>query len=79
VAVRAPVELLPLVGSVPLQSPEAAHEAAFVELQLSVAALPLARLVGFAVRVTTGAGVLAVTVTDVVALPLPPAPVQVRL
>jgi hypothetical protein len=73
------VEALPLVDLAPLHPSEAVQEDAFVELQLSVAALPLARLVGFAVSVTTGTGVLPITVTDVVALPLPPVPVQVRL
>jgi hypothetical protein len=69
--------MLPLVGSAPLQPSEAVQEVAFVELQLRVAALPLARLVGFAMRLTTGAGVpTEVTVTDVIALALPPVPVQ---
>ena len=53
------------------------QEVAFVALQVSVAALPLARLGGFALSVTPGAGVLPATTTDVVALLLPPAPVQV--
>jgi len=55
----------------------AVQEVAFVELQVRVAALPLVRLVGFALRFTTGAaGAPDVTVTDVVALLLPPVPVH---
>jgi len=80
VAVSAPVEVLPLTGFAPLQPPEAVQEVAFAELQLSVAALPRVRLVGFALSVTVGAaGVLAATVTDAVASLLPPAPVQVSV
>ena len=61
----------------PLQPPEAAQEVAFVELQVRVAVAPLVRLAGFARSVTTGAGALpVVTVTDVAALLLPPAPIQ---
>jgi hypothetical protein len=45
---------VPLVPSVPLQPPEAVQELALVELQLSVAALPLWTDVGFAVRVAVG-------------------------
>jgi hypothetical protein len=73
----APVEVLPLVGLVPLQPPEAVQEVAFVVLQTRVAALPLVMLAGLALRVTAGAGAGAVvTVTDVVASLLPPAPLQ---
>jgi hypothetical protein len=71
--------MLPFVASGPLQPPEAVHDVAFVELQLSVVALPLVRLGGFALSATTGAGVLPVTITDVVALLLPPAPAQVSV
>jgi hypothetical protein len=71
------VEALPLVALPPLQPSEAVQEVAFVELQVRVAALPFVRLVGFALRFTTGAtAVPEVTVTDVEALLLPPAPVQ---
>jgi len=53
------------------------HEVAFVALQFSVAALPVVTLCGFALSVTAGAGVVpVVTVTDVVALLMPPAPVH---
>jgi hypothetical protein len=81
-AVRTPVDVLPLVGSAPVQFPVAVQEVAFVELQTRVAALPLVRLVGFARSVTAGAGVageVPVTETDVVASLLPPAPLQVSV
>jgi hypothetical protein len=69
--------VLPLVGFAPLQPFEAVQEVAFVELQVRVAALPLVRLVGLALKFTTGAAAVPdVTVTDVVALLLPPVPVQ---
>jgi hypothetical protein len=76
-AVRAAVGAVPLVGSEPLQLPEPVHVVAFVELQVKEDVPPLATLVGFAVRVTVGAGW--VTVTSAVALADPPAPVQVRV
>jgi hypothetical protein len=52
--VRAPVLCVPLVACVPLQAPEAVHEVALVELQVNVAALPLATDVGDAVSMTVG-------------------------
>jgi hypothetical protein len=51
----APVDALPVIGCEPLQSPDAAHEVAFAELQLSAEELPLTTLVGLAVKVTVGA------------------------
>jgi hypothetical protein len=75
-AVSAPVLCVPLVALLPLQLPDAVHEVAFVELQVSVDAAPLATDVGFAVNVTVGAGT---TVTVAVAtLLVPPVPVQVN-
>jgi hypothetical protein len=44
----APVLCVPLVAFVPLQLPDAVHEVAFVELQDSVEALPLATVAGAA-------------------------------
>ena len=58
----------------PLQPPEAVQEVALVELQVSVDAPPLATVVGFAVKVTVGAGIT-VTVA-VTTLLVPPVPVQ---
>ncbi|HWS68681.1 MAG TPA: hypothetical protein VN325_38420 [Steroidobacteraceae bacterium] len=69
---------MPLVANAPLQPPEAVHDVALVELQVSVEAPPLATLVGFAVNVAVGAG-LAVTVTvATVAVLVPPDPVHER-
>jgi hypothetical protein len=67
---------VPLVALAPLQPPEAVQEVALVELQVSVAALPLVTEAGFAASVTVAAGM---TVTVAVAiLLLPPAPVHVK-
>jgi hypothetical protein len=73
----APVPALPEGLSVPLQPPEAAQEVALVEDQVNVEVPPLATVVGLALRVTIGAGVVTVTVADCEALP--PAPVQLRV
>jgi hypothetical protein len=74
--VSVPVLRLPLVGSAPLQPPEAVHAVALVELQVSVEVPPLATVVGFASNVTVGTGA-AVTATMTVAAELtPPVPVQ---
>jgi hypothetical protein len=51
---------------------------AFVEVHVSVDALPLATLVGFAVSETVGGG-LADTVTVALWLALPPGPEQFRV
>ena len=63
-AVRLGVLCEPLVASLPLQPPEAAHWAAFVDDHVSVEAAPLLTVLGLAVSVTVGAGVVTVTVTD---------------
>ena len=47
---------VPAAASVPLQPPVAVQALALLELQLSVAALPLATAVGLAVKVTVGTG-----------------------
>jgi hypothetical protein len=52
--VIAPVACVPLTGSVPDHAPEAVHEVASVEDQLSVVLPPLAMLVGFESIVTVG-------------------------
>ena len=61
----------------PLQPPEAVQDVAFVEDQVNVEVPPLATVLGLAVRVTVGAGVVTETVADCAALP--PAPVQVSV
>ena len=75
-ALKAPVELEPEIERAPLQPPEAVQPVALLDDQFSVAAAPLATLLGVAVRVTVGAGVGGVTVTMADALALPPAPLQ---
>jgi hypothetical protein len=65
---------VPLVGSTPLQDPEAVQEVALVEVQLNVDALPLATDTGDAVKVTVG---MILTVTLEVGL-VPPGPEQLR-
>jgi hypothetical protein len=77
VTVSAPVEMLPLVGFVPLQPPEAVQEVAPLEVQDSIVVPPEAIADGFAVRVTATA--CGVTVTVALALADPPAPVQVSV
>jgi hypothetical protein len=61
---------------VPLQPPEAVHDVALVEVQVSVEDPPLATAVGLAISVAVGTG-LTVTVTLAAGL-VPPAPLQVR-
>jgi len=72
VEARAPVLCVPLVASVPLQPPEAAQEAALVELQVNVEEPPLGTTVGEAVNVASG-----ITATTTVAVLLvPPEPLH---
>jgi hypothetical protein len=77
VAVRVDVVCEPAVASEPLQPPEAVQAVALVEDHVSADAAPLFTVVGFAVKVTAGAGVVTETVADCAALP--PAPVQVSV
>jgi len=60
----------------PVQPPEAVHDVALVELQVSVELAPLAIDVGFADSVAVGTGAM-VTVADATVL-VPPAPVHVN-
>lgn len=53
---RAPVEVEPFVGSVPLQVPEAVQEVALVEDQVSVELWPAVTEVGEALKATVGTG-----------------------
>jgi hypothetical protein len=75
-AVSALVDSEPVSPLVPLQSPVAVHELALLDVHDSVEVPPLVIDAGVAVNVTVGAGG-GVTVTDAVALALPPALVQV--
>ena len=77
--VSAAVPWLPAVALVPLQPPDAVHDVALVEFQVSVLLPPLATLVGDADKFTVGAGVGFVTVTEAVACDVPPAPVQLSV
>jgi hypothetical protein len=63
-AVSAPLDLLPLTARLPDQPPDAVQLVALLAVQLRVAALPLVNVLGLAVRLTVGAGVLTETVAD---------------
>lgn len=81
-AVKAPVDAVPDVALVPLQLPDAVHDVAFVEDQVSVAAEPATTAEGATVSVTVGAsGVVGgcVTLAMTVCPAVPPAPEQVRV
>ena len=75
--VRLSVLWEPLVALLPVQPPEAVQDVAWVEDQVRVEVAPLATVLGLAVRVTAGAGVVTDTVADCAALP--PAPLQVSV
>jgi hypothetical protein len=77
VAVRVGVACEPAVASEPLQPPEAVQAVALVDDHVNADAAPLLTVVGFAVKVTAGAGVVTDTVADCAALP--PVPVQVSV
>ena len=71
----APVDCEPFNAAAPDQAPEATHEVALVDDQVSMELLPLATVLGLATRLMVGAGCVTVTVADCAALP--PLPVQV--
>ena len=77
VVVSAGVVCEPAVASEPLQPPEAVQAVALVDDHVNTEVAPFAIVVGFAVSVTAGAGVVTVTVADCAALP--PLPLQVRV
>jgi hypothetical protein len=77
-AVSAPVDWVPVMALAPDQAPEAAHEVALLDDQVSVDALPLATVLGLALRLTVTEGV-ALTVTVAVCAAVPPVPVQVSV
>ena len=54
----------PLVALVPLQPPEAVHEVALVDDQLSVELAPFVNELGLAEKVTLGVGAFTVTTVD---------------
>jgi hypothetical protein len=65
------------VASLPDQLPDAVQEVALVDDQVRVELPPLATVLGLALSVTVGAGVVTVTVADWAAVP--PAPVHVSV
>lgn len=75
-AVRSPVDWVPLSALAPDQAPEAAHEVALTEDQVSVALPPLWTELGPTLRRTVGIGDFTDTVADCSALP--PGPVQLN-
>lgn len=75
VAVKAEVLAEPLMGSDPLQPPDAVQAVALVADQVRAEAAPVVTVLGFADSVMAGAAWVTETVADCVALP--PAPVQV--
>jgi hypothetical protein len=77
-ASTAPLDCVPLVALLPDQPPEAVHEVALADDQVSAALLPLATVLGLALILTVGAAAATETVVDWVAL-LPPKPVQVNV
>lgn len=76
VAIKAAVALVPLVGWVPDQPPEAVQVLVLVDAHFRVDELPLFTVVGVAAMVTEGGGTVTDTVVDCDVLP--PLPVQVR-
>jgi hypothetical protein len=64
----------PLMALMPDQAPEAVQAVAFVDDQISDAALPLVIELGLALKLTVGAACLTDTVA--VCAALPPGPVQ---
>lgn len=77
IVLRAPVDWVPLVAFVPVQSPAAAQDVALVVLQESVDALPWTRAFGVALSARVGGGFGGATFTVTDCDPDPPAPVQV--
>lgn len=76
VLASAPVDWLPDVALVPDQAPEAVHEVAFADDQVSVEDTLAFTVAGLALNESVGAGFVTSIVTELFALPL--APVQVR-
>jgi hypothetical protein len=79
VALSGPVLALPFVGSAPLQPPEAVHAIVFAELHISVAALPICTVMGFAFSEAVGVGAVTAIVTAAIAAEVPVAPAQLSV
>jgi hypothetical protein len=71
--------IVPLVFSLPDQPPEAVQLVALLEDQVRVADEPLVTLVGLALRLTVGLGIVSVTWTVSAAAVVPLAPLQVSV
>lgn len=67
----------PVIASLPDHACEATQAVALVDDHDSIEALPLATVLGVALKVTVGAGELTVTVADCAAVP--PVPVQLKV
>jgi hypothetical protein len=67
-----------VVPLAPDQAPEAAQAVALFDDQFSIEVLPLATVLGLALKLTVAEGV-ALTVTLAVCAALPPAPLQVKV
>jgi hypothetical protein len=76
--VSAPVDCDPVVPTAPCQAPEAVHEVALLDDQVRFDELPLATVLGLALKLTVTVG-FALTVTVAVWAAEPPAPLQVRV
>ncbi len=76
-AVRAPVDCVPLTPLLPDHAPEALQVVALVADQFNVALPPLAIALGPTLKLTVGTGVVTVTVADCAALPSGPVQVNV--
>ena len=76
VAVRAAVVFEPVIGSDPLQPPDALQDVALVADQVSFEVAPFLTVLGLAANVTAGGVVDTETDADLVVLP--PVPVQVN-
>jgi hypothetical protein len=63
-AVSVPVLCEPFIGLAPDQGPEALQAVAFFADQVSMALLPLATVLGLAVRLMVGTGCVTETVAD---------------
>ena len=58
------MDCVPLTALVPDQAPEAVQAVALVDDQVRLELLPLATVLGLAIKLTVGAGAVTETVTD---------------
>lgn len=79
VLVSVVVDSLPAVPRAPVHAPEAVHEVALVDVQVSMEVPFTLTSIGEAIRLTVGAGELPFTATCALRVMLPPAPVHCRV